>query len=34
MLMTVKAVKILEKVPVLCFPKGKEEGSYAFMSWE
>lgn len=31
-LMTVKAVKILEKVPVLCFPKGKDEGSSIAMS--
>ncbi len=31
-LMTVKAVKILTEVPVLCFPKGKEEGSSVAMS--
>ncbi len=31
-LMTVKAVKILTKAPVLCFPKGKEEGSSVAMS--
>lgn len=31
-LMTVKAVKILTEVPVLCFPKGKEEGSSIAMS--
>ncbi len=31
-LMTVKAVKILREVPVLCFPKGKEEGTSVAMS--
>lgn len=31
-LMTVKAVKILTEVPVLCFPRGKEEGSSVAMS--
>ncbi len=31
-LMTLKAVKILKKVPVFCFPKGKEEGSSVAMS--
>lgn len=31
-LMTVKAVKILKSVSVLCFPKGKEEGTSTAMS--
>jgi len=31
-LMTLKAVKILQKVPVICFPKGKDEGSSVAMS--
>ena len=30
-LITVKAVKILTEIPVLCFPKGKEEGSSVAM---
>jgi len=31
-LMTIKAVNILKRVPILCFPKGKEEGSSVAMS--
>jgi len=31
-LITVKAVRILKKVPVLCFPKGREEGSSLALS--
>ncbi len=31
-LMTIKAVNILKRVPILCFPKGKEDGASVAMS--
>jgi precorrin-2/cobalt-factor-2 C20-methyltransferase len=31
-LMTIKAVNILKRVPILCFPKGKEEGGSVAMT--